>query len=276
MKTKQVVLITGASSGIGKDAAEKILAEGNYKVYVAARRLEKMKYLEEKGAAALRLDITDDQSILDTVNEIKKQDGGIDILVNNAGYATQGPVEEVPIGEVRKMYEVNLFGLGRLTQLSLPYMRERKNGKIINISSVVGKVYFPLGAWYIGTKHALEGLSDSLRLELKPYNIHVVIIEPGAIRTEFNEVALDPLLDSFSKGPYGDTVRSFAEFTRKAESSNRMYSPPSVISKLILKAIKSKRPKRRYAGGAFAKPMIFIRKRFGDRVYDKMVSKMLG
>ncbi len=266
---KQVVLITGASSGIGKATAIKMLKAG-YRVYVAARRVEKMQDLESLGAIALKMDITNEQDLLQVIDTIRQKDEGIDILVNNAGYAIYGAVEDTSIEDARRQFEVNIFGLARLTQLAIPYMRSKKAGKIINISSMGGKMYTPLGAWYHGTKHALEGWSDCLRLELKQFNIDVVIIEPGVITTEFGDVMMEPMLERSGNGPYAKIAKVVSV------SSSEMYTkgnatPPDAIANVIIKAVKSKRPKTRYVKGKFAKPMMFIRKWFGDKVFDKVV-----
>ncbi len=276
MKTNgdKVVLVTGASSGIGKETAKALVRE-RYTVYAAARRLEKMEDLKSLGCIPLKMDITKEPDVKAVVETIKRDHGGVDVLVNNAGFAIQGPVEEVSIEDARNQYEVNLFGLARLTQLVLPYMREKKAGRIINVSSAAGKIYFSLGAWYVSTKHALEGWSDCLRLELKPFNIDVVIVEPGAIATEFNEVSLNPLADRFGKGPYSGVVNSFVRFSRELEKNPKNSSHPAVITDVIIQAIKSKHPKTRYAAGAMAKPMMFLRKWGGDCIYDWVVGKMV-
>ena len=274
MSSQQVVLLTGASAGIGKETAKTLIKAG-YKVYAVGRRLDAMADLEAHGGIPMSMDITQSEDIERVVNHIIAEEGKIDILINNAGYATQGPVEQVPVDEARRMFEVNLFGLGMLTQLVLPNMRTRKAGKIINISSGAGKVYFSMGAWYVASKHALEGWSDSLRVELKPFNIDVVIIEPGAISTEFNDVSLNPLVENYGNGPYRDMVNSLAEFSRDAEKDDKNSSPPSVITSLIVKAINAKRPKLRYAGGAMVKPVMFVRKWGGDRLYDWVITRMV-
>ena len=178
--TNTTVLITGASSGIGKETAKQLLTKG-YTVYAAARRLEKMDDLKEIGCIPLKMDITKEDDIRAVVERICEERGGVDILINNAGFGTQGSIEETSLDDARYQFDVNLFGLARLTQLVLPYMRENRFGKIINISSVGGKIYVPLGGWYHATKHALEGWSDCLRTEVQRFGIDVVIVEPGAI-----------------------------------------------------------------------------------------------
>ncbi len=269
MKTQQVILVTGASSGIGKETAKQLLSEGNT-VYVAARRLEKMNDLQELGAHPLKMDITQEADIQQAVDTIIAQSGHIDVLVNNAGYAIYGAVEDTTIDDARRQFEVNLFGLARLTQLVLPHMRKRKTGKVINMSSMGGKMYTPLGAWYHATKHALEGWSDCLRLELSAFGIDVVIIEPGVIITEFGDVMLKPMLERSGQSAYGQLATSLAKATESSYQKGDG-SSPVVIAKLVSKAVRAKKPKTRYAAGKYAKPMMFIRNYFGDRIFDKVV-----
>ena len=266
----QTVLITGASSGMGKQTAIKLLSLG-YTVYVAARRVDKMQDLEALGGIPLALDITREQDIVRVVEQITTERGGIDILINNAGFGMYGAMEETTIADARYQFEVNLFGLARLTQLALPTMRAKRAGKIINISSMGGKVYTPLGAWYHATKHALEGWSDCLRIELAQFGIDVIIIEPGAIATEFGDVMLAPMLERSGQGPYEGMAQSMAKATRASYDKPGAASPPSLIADTIAKAIAAKRPKTRYAVGKLAKPLIFIRKVFGDRLFDKAI-----
>ncbi len=269
MQKKQVILVTGASSGIGKATAKQLLEEG-HTVYTAARRVEKMDDLKALGATPLKMDITKEEEIQQVVATIEKEHGGVDVLVNNAGYAIYGAMEDTKIEDARRQFEVNLFGLARLTQLVLPYMRSQKAGKIINLSSMGGKMYTPLGAWYHATKHALEGWSDCLRLELKQFNIEVVIIEPGVIETEFGDVMLQPLLDRSGEGPYSQMANALANATKKSYEQGDS-SPATVIAKLITKAVRAQKPKTRYVAGKYAKPMMFIRKYLGDSIFDKII-----
>src|SRR5512139_3357829 len=190
----RVALVTGGSSGIGECTVRELLDAG-FTVYAVARRVERMQPLADAGAHVFAMDVTDDASMVSGVQRIIGEQGRIDVLVNNAGYGSYGAVEDVPIDEARRQFEVNVFGLARLTQLVTPHMREQGSGRIINISSIGGKFYEPFGAWYHATKFAVEGFSDSLRLELKPFGVDVVIIEPGPIITEWNEIARDSLLE---------------------------------------------------------------------------------
>lgn len=165
---KKVVLITGASSGIGKETAKLLIKDG-YIVYGAARRLDKMNDLKELGVTLLEMDVTNDNSMVRGIQKIIETEHRIDVLVNNAGYGSFGALEDVPISEAKYQFDVNIFGLARLTQLTLPHMRKQQSGKIVNISSMGGKFGEPHGAWYHATKFAVEGLSDSLRMELTQF-----------------------------------------------------------------------------------------------------------
>jgi len=269
----KVALITGASSGIGESAAI-LLQENGFKVYGAARRVEKMKELEINGISIIALDITQDDSIVNCVNTILEKEGRIDVLVNNAGYGSFGAVEDVPMEEARRQFDVNIFGLARLTQLVLPKMREHKYGKIINISSMGGKVYTPFGAWYHATKHALEGWSDCLRYEVKHFGIDVVVVEPGGIKTPWGIIASENLKKTSGSGAYAEIANKSADATAKMYSSNQL-TKPDVIGKVILKAVTARNPKTRYVKGYMAKPAMFIRKWFGDRVFDAMLKNMV-
>lgn len=265
---KQVVLITGASSGIGKETA-KMLAINGFTVYGAARRTEKMQDLKDAGVHLLAMDVTNDEVMVKGVNEIISAEGRIDVLVNNAGYGSFGSLEDVPLSEAKYQFEVNIFGLARLTQLILPHMRAQKSGKIINVSSIAGKVGQPHGTWYHATKFALEGLSDCLRPELKQFGIDVVVIQPGAIKTEWNEIARENLIKVSGNTAYKDMAMKHARMFEKTD--NKMSSHPVVIAKVITKAILSKHPKTRYAAGMGAKPILFLRKILTDRMFDRLM-----
>ena len=271
---KKVILITGASSGIGKVTVEKLLAEGHI-VYSAARRVEQMEDLKESGAHVLKMDVTNENDLKEGVEQVLQEQGRIDVLFNNAGYGLYGAVEDIPLQDVQRQFEVNLFGLVRLTQLVLPSMRARKKGTIINTSSVGGIIYTPLGAWYHATKHALEGWSDCLRLELSAFNIDIVVIQPGLIETAFADVLSAPMLKYSADGPYGQLAKRVAEALRKSYESGGG-SPASVIADVVSKAVGAQKPKTRYAAGKYAKLMIFIRKYFGDRVFDKVVMSQMS
>ncbi len=266
----KVALVTGASSGMGKETAKRLLQEGLV-VYVAARRVDQMEDLHALGAIPLKMDITQDADVLAAVQQIQSGHGGIDVLVNNAGFGMYGAMEESTLEDARYQFEVNLFGMARLTQLALPTMRKKGAGTIINISSMGGKIYTPLGSWYHATKHAVEGWSDCLRIELAPFGIQVVIIEPGAIATEWDNIMLDPMLKRSGHGPYQAMAQAMAKAMHSSYGKEGAASPPSVVAEAILQAVRARRPKTRYVVGKLAKPLMFIRKYFGDRVFDMAI-----
>jgi NAD(P)-dependent dehydrogenase (short-subunit alcohol dehydrogenase family) len=273
MSTK-VALVTGGSSGIGEAAALK-LQELGYTTYAAARRVQRMEHLTESGIRPLAMDVTDDDSMQSGVKQILAEQGRIDVLVNNAGYGSYGALEDVPLSEARYQFEVNVFGAARLTQLVLPHMREQRSGTIINITSMGGKIYTPLGAWYHATKFALEALSDCLRMEVRPFGINVVVIEPGGIRTEWGGIAAEKLRTVSGTGPYAEQARAVAE-SLGSEASRRRQSPPTLIADTIAKAVTARRPKTRYAVGYGAKPMIFMHDVLPDRWFDAFILRATG
>ena len=272
---RKTVLVTGASSGIGEATARKFVEEG-YAVYAAARRVERMRELEAAGATILKMDVTDEEGIVGGVDRISEEQGGVDILINNAGFGLFGAMEDTPLEEARYQFEVNLFGAARLTQLVLPYMREQGAGKIVNVSSVGGKIYTPLGSWYHATKHALEGWSDCLRFELRSFGIDVIIIEPGAIRTEFTDVAYGPAMERSRTTAYSGFTKEMLAMRERTESNPSLGSPPSVIADTILKAVRAKHPRTRYAAGQYAKPVLLFRRLVSDRMYDRIMARMLS
>lgn len=266
-----VALVTGASSGIGAATADRLQDLG-FTVYAAARRVERMEPLARRGIHTLSLDITDETSVQRAIDTVIGAEGRIDVLVNNAGYGSYGAVEEVPLEEGRRQFEVNVFGLARLTQLALPHMRRQGTGRIINVTSMGGKIYTPFGAWYHGTKFAVEGFSDALRTEVKPFGIDVVIIEPGGISTEWGAIAADHLREVSGSGPYAARANALADaFTSRATA--KRLSPPSVIADVIGRAATTRRPRIRYAAGAGAKPMLFLRRLLPDRAFDALARR---
>lgn len=263
----KVVLITGASSGMGKSTANILHAQG-YKVYGAARRTDRMQDLADKGMGVVSLDLTKDESIVAAVNEVLEKEGRIDVLINNAGYGSYGSVEEVSIEEAKRQFEVNIFGLARITQLVLPGMRKQKSGRIINISSMGGKIYTPMGAWYHATKFALEGWSDCLRLEVQQFGIDVVVVEPGGIQTEWGNIAMENLEKVSGNGPYADMVKQVV--SALSEGGDKL-SPVDLLGKEIAKAATVNKPKTRYLKGYMAKPLVTLRRWVSDRTFDKLL-----
>lgn len=264
-----VALVTGTSSGIGKEIAKQLLADG-FVVYGAARRVERMAELQRLGVVALRMDIARQDDVADVVDTIRQEHGGVDVLVNNAGFGSYGAMEDTTIEDARYQFEVNLFGPARLTKALLPHMRQKKRGHIVNITSMGGKIYTPLGSWYHATKHALEGWSDCLRLELAPFGIHVIIVEPGIIQTESGSTMLGPMMERSGSSACSDMAKA-VESATKTSYEEGGGSPPSVIATTVSAALKARKPRTRYAVGKLAKPLIFVRKCFGDRVFDRAV-----
>ena len=270
---RPVVLLTGASSGIGYDVAPLLVRYG-YTVYGAARRVEKIEELASEGVKALSLDVTDEASMEAAVQQIIDAEGRIDVLINNAGYGSYGAIEDVPIDEARRQFEVNLFGLARLTQLVLPHMRARGSGRILNISSMAGRITSPLGAWYHATKYALEAFSDALRMEVEEFGIDVVIIEPGGIKTPWGFIAADHLEESSRNGVYAAQAQRVAANMRRLYSPSSNLSEPKVISNAILRALEARRPKTRYLVGFGAKPSVFLHTVLPDRLFDKVARRI--
>ncbi|RWA73368.1 MAG: oxidoreductase [Mesorhizobium sp.] len=272
-RQKKTALVTGASSGMGKEIAKRLIQDG-YQVYVAARQMEKMEDLAALGARPLRMDISKNEEIDAAVASILAEADGVDVLVNNAGYGLYGPVEDIGIDEARYQFEVNVFGPARLTQLLLPAMRRKEAGTIVNITSMGGKIYTLLGAWYHATKHALEGWSDSLRLELAPFGIKVVVVEPGHIETGFGDVVAEGLSRRSGSGAYAKVTQIVAKTTRASYGHGRG-SDPRVIADVVSTAVRSAKPRTRYAAGKYAKMMIGVRKWFGDRMFDRLILSMM-
>lgn len=268
---KKVVVITGASTGIGRATAI-YLAQNGYNVYGAARKVEKMQELKTFGIHPIALDVTQDDSIVACVNQILNEAGSIDVLVNNAGFGSYGAIEDVLMTDARYQLEVNVIGAMRLTQLVLPSMRKNGHGTIVNISSVGGKCAFPLGGWYHASKFALEALSDSLRNEVRKFGINVIVIEPGATKSEWGTIALDSLLKVSGQTVYKDLAdKTYEGFKRNADKKPE----PIVIAELVKKAIEAKNPKTRYSGGYMASQLLFLKRILPDKLMDKLILSQL-
>ena len=265
---KKIILLTGGSSGIGFETARKLVSEG-HTVYAAARRTELMAALEPLGVRIISLDLTDEASMERCVATVLEEQGRIDVLVNNAGYGYFGAIETVPLEEARRQLEVNLFGLARLTQLVLPSMREHKYGRIINVSSVAGKVVVSYGDWYNVSKYAVEALSDSLRMETKPFGIDVVLVEPSGIKTDWGKIAADHLSESSKGTAYEPTAEKEAALMRYAYGSN-ILSGPSAVMRSICKAVRAKRPRLRYRPGLGACTLIGLHAVLPARWWDAL------
>ncbi|MFN2537739.1 MAG: oxidoreductase [Mycobacteriales bacterium] len=266
----KTAIVTGASAGIGEATCLALVDKG-FTVYAVARRADRMAHLAEKGILPVSADVTDDASMVALVDKVIAETGRVDVLVNNAGYGSYGALEEVPLEEARRQFDVNVFGLARLTQLVLPHMRAQKSGRIINVSSVGGQIWEPLGAWYHATKFAVEGLSDSLRAELRPHGVDVVVIQPGAIRTEWAAISAENLLSASSIPAYQEQVRVGAAVLKKADEL-KAASPPSTVAKTIAKAATARRPRTRYATGGGARSVLFFNRLLTDRGWDRAVT----
>lgn len=273
-----VALVTGGSSGIGEATARRLHGLG-WSVYAAARRTDRMGELAGMGISTLALDVTDEPSAAAAVDQITSEQGRIDVLVNNAGYGSYGALEDVPLSEARYQFEVNVFGLARLTQLLLPHMRQQHSGRIINVSSIGGKIHEPLGGWYHATKFAVEGLSDSLRVEVRPFGIDVVVIEPGAIRTEWGSIAAQNLRRASARTAYRQQAEYVAAVLESTSGPRSLASPPEVIANVIARAATTRRPRTRYVAGRGARAIIAARALLPDRAFDALVSnsyRMIG
>ena len=270
----KVALVTGGSSGIGEATALK-LHELGYTTYAAARRVQRMEHLTKAGIRPLAMDVTDEESLQSSVKHILDEQGRIDVLVNAAGYGSYGAIEDVPLSEARGQFEVNVFGAARLTQLVLPHMRDQHSGTIINITSMGGKIYTPLGGWYHATKFALEALSDCLRMEVKPFGINVVVIEPGGIQTEWPGIAADKLKKASSGGSYTKQADAVAA-SLTSDATARRSSPPTLIADTVGKAVTTRRPRTRYAVGYGARPIIFMHDVLPDRAFDAFIRRATG
>lgn len=271
---EKVILITGASSGIGYDSALALASQG-HKVYAAARRMERMEPLREKGVVTLHLDITDDASLAACVRSLIEAEGRIDVLVNNAGYGYLGAIENVPMEEARRQMEVNLFGLARLTQTVLPYMREQHAGRIINVSSVAGKAVIPFGGWYNVSKFAVEAFSDALRMESRNFGIQVCIIEPSGIKTDWGMIAADNLETSSKGSAYEAKAMQMSGMLRWAYSTN-LLSGPDRVTHSIVRAVNARRPRTRYRPGMGALTIIGLHAILPARWWDALTTRMIS
>ena len=266
------VLITGASSGIGFATAHQLLDRG-WRVFAAARRLDAMEALRSRGAEVLPLDLADQESRVQLADVISCRVGALDALVNNAGYGETGPVETMPIERARAMFEVNVFGLIALTQLLLPSMRERRRGRIVNLSSIAGRFVTPGAGWYGASKHALEGISDALRLELHSFGLQVVLVEPGLIRTGFEAVSASSLQQQVDDPVWSAMMRRVA--AGWAEGFRRG-SSPELVARTIVSALETSSPKPRYRCGSESEALL-LQRFIPTQLWDALVrQRMIG
>lgn len=272
-QNNKVILITGASSGIGFETAQTLARQG-HKVYAAARRVELMEPLKSDGVKVMRMDVTEHASMEAGVQTVLEAEGRIDVLVNNAGYGYFGAVENVTMEEARRQVEVNVFGLAELCKLVLPVMRKQSSGRIINTSSIAGKTVLPFGAWYHVTKYSVEALSDALRMEMKPFGVDVVLIEPGGIKTDWGIIAAKHLAESSKGTAYEEVALTQAELMHKGYSGNYL-SAPRVVTRAISRAVNSRRPRARYRIGRGSCIMVFLHTVLPARWWDGMMRRFM-
>ena len=274
MSVSKAVLITGCSSGIGRATAERLAGVG-WKVYATARNVEDISPLAQRGCALLPLDVTDEGSMRATVEEVERREGAVGVLVNNAGYSQSGAVEAVPMEKVRRQFETNVFGLVRMCQLVLPGMRRQGWGRIVNVSSMGGKLTFPGGGYYHATKHAVEAISDALRWEVEGFGVRVSIIEPGIIRTGFADTAAGSMGSGASEeGPYAGFNAAVARATKAAYERGplaRLGGGPEEVARVIERAISSPRARARYAVTPSARLLVSARRALPDRAWDGLL-----
>src|SRR5215467_9245371 len=292
------VLITGCSSGIGRAAALR-LHDAGFTVYATARRTDALTDVASRGLRTVALDVTDEQSMTQAVAAVEADAGPVGVLINNAGYGLYGPVEQVPMAEIRRQFETNFFGLVRLTQLVLPGMRQRGRGRILNVSSMGGRITLPGGAFYHASKYAVEALSDALRMEVAQFGIEVVLIEPGPVKTPWNDVAAASLSSAApgtaegpgggdaggpdgGAAPDGDPYAAYktavgASFGRaQAGLLGRFGSTPDDIAKVITQAVTARRPRARYLINPVAKSLVAMNRVLPARAYDSMLRRQYG
>jgi len=268
----KAVLITGCSTGIGRATAERLAGSG-HRVYASARNLDTIADLADCGCQLVQLDVCDDDSMRAAVAQVINAEGAVGVLINNAGYGSEGPFEEIPMTEIRRQFETNVFGLIQLTQLVLPAMRAQRWGKVVNISSMGGKLVLPGGAFYHATKFAVEAMSDALRFEVQGFGVDVTVIEPGAIMSQFGDTAaarVDDLAEIESD--YADFRRTLASAIRKTYAAkDAMGGEPDDVAQVIENAITARRPKTRYPVTLGARVMMGLRRWLPDRAFDAVL-----
>jgi NAD(P)-dependent dehydrogenase (short-subunit alcohol dehydrogenase family) len=265
----KAVLITGCSTGIGRATAELLACHG-WTVYATARRPESIQDLVGAGCRILPLDVCDESSMRAAVETIEREAGAVGVLVNNAGYGQEGAFESTPMADVRRQFETNVFGLIRLSQLCLPGMRRQRWGKIVNLSSMGGKLTFPGGAFYHATKHAVEALSDALRFEVQGFGVDVIVVEPGPIKTRFGDTAVGSVGHAGDDPAYAAFNQEVAAKIKEAYEGpmGRLAAGPDAVAHVIKKAIDVQRPATRYTVTAAARMLMGLRRWLPDRAFD--------
>jgi NADP-dependent 3-hydroxy acid dehydrogenase YdfG len=273
---RRVALVTGCSSGIGRASAQALRRAG-LTVYASARRPDSLTGLASEGIGSVRIDVTDEDSMVTALKQINDECGRLDVLVNNAGYRVVGPVEEVPVDEVVRLFDTNVFGVVRLTRLVLPGMRERGYGRIVNLSSIFGRFAIPGGAYPAATKHAIEAISDGLRLEVAPFGIRVSLIEPSSVRSSYDANAV--WSGDESAGPYATFNRDVARWHAEALAGppynlpGRLALSPQDVARVVTRAVLSPRPRARYPVGKLARPLFAMRRTLPAPIFDQFVRR---
>ena len=265
----KAVLITGCSTGIGRATAERLASRG-WNVYATARNVESIADLASRGCKTLALDVCDEASMRAAVLAVQLAEGAVGVLINNAGYGLEGAFEEVPMTDIRRQFETNVFGLIAMTKLVLPGMRRQRWGRIVNLSSMGGKLTFPGGSYYHATKHAVEALSDALRFEVKGFGIDVIVIEPGPIKTRFGDTAVGSIAAP-KDSPYAAFNAVLEKQIREAYEGGpmaRFAAPPAAVAEVIEKAITAASPKTRYKVTLAARVLMGLRRVLPDRAFD--------
>lgn len=261
------VLITGTSSGIGRASALRLAARPDLTVYASARNLEAIADLAAAGCRPLALDVRDEAARQAAVKSVEAEHGQVDVLVNNAGYGEFGPVEQVDLDRVRAQFETNVVGLARLVQLVLPGMRRAGRGRIVNLSSMGGRLVFPIGGYYHASKWAVEAISDALRQEVRPFGVEVSVVEPGLIRTSFEATAAATLATG-PGGPYQELIDTVQQATARTYRNPLLTAPPEAVARVVERAVTARRPATRYVVTGPAKLLVHTRRLLGARVFD--------
>jgi NAD(P)-dependent dehydrogenase (short-subunit alcohol dehydrogenase family) len=273
MTVSKAVLITGCSSGIGRETARH-LADRGWTVYATARSPETLADLGAAGCKTLTCDVTDEESMRACVDTVVEAEGAVGVLVNNAGYSQSGAVESVDLDSIRRQFETNVFGLIRMSQLVLPGMRDQGWGRVVNISSMGGRLTFPGGGIYHATKHAVEAICDAMRFEAAGFGVDVVCVEPGLIVTGFGDAAVGSLTETAAEGPYAEFNARVGAATAGVYKGpmRRLGGGPETVARTIEKAITARRPRSRYKVTPSARLAIAQRRLVSDRMWDRAMA----
>jgi NAD(P)-dependent dehydrogenase (short-subunit alcohol dehydrogenase family) len=274
VKPSKVALVTGANGGIGRATVDALAAAGFIAVG-AARRSEAVEELRAAGVPAVRIDVTDEASMVSGLAETQRIAGSVGVLVNNAGYGLAGPIELLEMDDVRRQFETNVFGLVRMCQLVLPAMREREAGRIINISSIAGEITLPGQGAYHASKYAVEAFSDALRVEVAPFGIDVVLVQPTGVRTSFFET-IDDSAGVRDEGVYAALMSGWRDLLARTQQSPGGMIEPGDVARVITRAATAKHPKARYKAGWSASAMAAVKTVLPDRALDAGVQRALG